>query len=802
MAIANIKDSKIEVEHDGKLWISTASHLESQSWKNKELSWSRILAKLSKCERTGETFKEYLSMTKPQQTKAKDKGGFVGGRLSGGRRIRENVASRSLITIDVDHATGDFLAFCDLELPYAWAVYSTHSHSPEKPRYRLLIPLEKEVRPDEYEAIIRKIADEIGMDRVDHTCFQVQQLMFWPSAASDAEYVFEYNDADFLKPEDVLKEYPDWKDRSYWPTHPEESKRERREVEKQQDPLTKENTVGDFCRSFTIQEAIDKFLPDVYERGVSNDRYTYKEGTSANGVVIYDDRFAYSHHATDPASLQCLNAFDLVRVHKFRELDEEAKPGTRADRMPSYIAMCDMASELPEVKREALDRKKLSALEDFADELEGSEDEDWRLKLKLKKNTGEVLSNLQNLQLIMLKDEKLKGLALNELDELKHKVEPMPWSSKVGGTWGDSDDDELYAYLSNFYADFKISDVRIATTVAANRRTYHPIKERLESATWDGVNRAETLFIDYLGAEDCEYVREVTKLFLTACVARIYEPGCKFDNTIVLSGPGGIGKSTLLDKIGMEWFSDNLTFEDMKNKEGQEKIRSTWINEVAELKGMRKTDVESIKSFISRREDKYRPSYGRHPITVPRHSTFIGTSNSEAYLKDLTGNRRFWPVSCEGKSTKKAWRLKLDDVLQIWAEVKEVFYESIYGTDLVLSKALEKEAEKRQRQALEGAEQEGLIELYLNRLLPEEWSTMDLEDRLNWLDTSKKGSVKRTRVCVAEIWHECFRQGEIRRKRTDSDDIVRSLLRLGWGPIGERRTLYGNQRCFEKVTIS
>lgn len=807
--VAKISDRKIELKYDRELWISTAKNLKSQDWKNKKLKWSQILSKLTEdsCKNTGETIAEFLKMSKAEQTQIKDVGGFVGGRLSGGRRIRENVAGRDIVTLDLDFAPQDFIFDLGMNehlTDCAWAVYSTHKHTPDKPRYRLLVPLDREVSPDEYSAISRRVAEWVGLAYMDKTTFEVHRLMFWPSKPSDVDYVFDKNDRDFIKADDVLATYPDWRDQSYWPMCPEEERIGKTVNKKQQNPLEKKGTVGTFCRCYTVPEAIDAFLSDVYEPcDTQPNRYTYKQGTTAAGLVIYDDGlFCYSNHSTDPASGQDLNAFDLVRVHRFRELDEDVKEGTRVDRLPSYVEMCKFASEDKKVRKQKLkeqrEERDLAFAGEYAEE-DPEVGESWEDKLELHPKTLRVLNTVQNLQLIMLNHPDLKGIAFNEMDGLIHITKAVPWNKKLT-TWSDKDSSKLYVWLSNQYTDFKRNDISDVLDEVSGLRQYHPVREYLDNLPeWDCVPRAKTLFIDYLGAEDCTYVKEITALWLTAAVARIYQPGCKFDNMIVLSGPMGIGKSTLLDKLGGDWFSDNLTFEDMKSKEGSEKIQCTWINEIAELKGMRKVDVESVKSFISRRIDKYRPSYGKHTEDHERGCVFIGTTNAGAYLKDITGNRRFWPIACKEGSKLKAWSMTREDRDQIWAEVKQVFYDEIYGSKLVLSKKLEKELTKKQTEALEGAEQEGDIELYLERLLPENWNELDIPDRIDWLGSEKTGTVERTRVCVAEIWSECFRQSSIRRRRADSDDIIRTLLRLGWEDIGVQRVpLYGRQICFKK----
>ena len=278
-----------------------------------------------------------------------------------------------------------------------------------------------------------------------------------------------------------------------------------------------------------------------------------------------------------------------------------------------------------------------------------------------KGRAGVVVKSVDNCSLIFREDPALQGIKHDLLaDDIKIDPNiPVPWDREPG-PWRDLDDSQLYTYIAQTYqVEFARQYVLDQLGLKANAGRYHPIKQYLENLpAWDGQPRAETLLIDYLGAEDNVYTREATKKILLAAVRRIYEPGCKFDNMLVISGPPGTGKSTLISKLAGEWFSDNLTFDDMKDKTAAEKLQGYWIMEIGELKGMRKMDVESIKAFISRQEDIYRSAYGRHIGVHPRQCVIVGTVNNvDGYLKDISGNRRFWPVEITGKGEKKPWDL-------------------------------------------------------------------------------------------------------------------------------------------------
>lgn len=787
------------LKYNPSLWISEGGSRFSTKWKNKQILWSVLLARLKNASMTQETQAEYMAMTKSQQDKIKDVGGFVGGTLSDGHRKSETVKTRTLVTFDLDFAPTDFVEQMILNAPYSWAVYSTHKHNPKKPRLRLIAPLDRAVDPDEYEAITRKMAEDIGMDYFDSTTFQPSRLMYWPSYSRDAEYVFEYNDGPAIKADEILAKYPDWRDVSFWPLCKDEVRVKKTKADRQQDPLKKQGAVGVFCRTYDVPAAIATFLPDVYLKTEKDDRYTYAQGSTFGGLVIYDDgRFCYSNHGTDPAHGQDLNAFDLVRIHKFGGEDDDIEGDVPATRLPSYKSMMDMITHDKNCIKTYDEERRASAASDF--DGEDAEDDDWMQRLTRSKSL-EIEKTINNLVLIFENDYNLRGLRFDELSGFVRITEPVPWKEELT-EWKNADDGNLLIYLAQQYTTFRRQDIIDVMTKTALDRKYNPIKEYLQALPeWDGVPRVETLFIDYLGAEDNIYTREAAKRWLLAAVSRIYRPGCKFDYVPVLSGPPGIGKSTLAMKLGAEWFSDSLSLEDMKDKTAAEKIQGVWIMEIGELKGMRKTDVESVKSFVSRQVDNYRPSYGRAVESHPRTCVCIGTSNADDYLRDITGNRRFWPIPVSGTSEKRPWDLTEEDVAQIWSEVM-FYYEGMGERLLLLPKEARALAEQQQLNALEYDERTGIVEAYLERKLPENWPAMDLSARRFWLEDSKvdEGEVAREDVTIMEIWAECFRKMPTEKKRQDSDDIVRILMQLGWMRSGTKRSaIYGTQKAYKKV---
>ncbi len=802
-AVIAMKDRTVAgLRTDPKLWISTGRSRFETSWKNEEWRWSKLLGRLKTPTITQESQAEYMAMTKSEQDKIKDTGGFVGGVLKDGRRKADTVSLRSMISFDLDNAPTDFVDRMLMEEPVAWCIYSTHKHKPAKPRLRMLIPLSRNVSPEEYEALGRKLAEEIGLEFFDSTTFQPSRLMYWPSCSRDGEYVFEYHDDDLLDPDVYLDKYEDWRDTSQWPTCPDEVRVQKKRAERQQDPTKKKGLVGAFCRTYTVPEAIAAFLPDVYHPTEKDDRYTYAAGSTFGGLVVYDDGlFCFSNHSTDPAHGLDLNAFDLVRIHLFGREDDDAKPGTPTTKLPSYKKMLDLVDQ-DDACRKTIDAERQEELASvFEGETDDEEDDNWKEKLHTTK--GVVQADIFNLRLILMKDQKLAGIRYNEFTQTIENAEPAPWENG-DGIWKNSDDSGLNMYLSLHYQDFKRQDIQDVLTQVSLGRRFHPVRDYLnELPEWDGKERAETIFIDYLDADDNAYVRGVTRKWLLGAIARIFRPGVKFDWCVTLTGDQGIGKSTIAGKLGGAWFSDNLSFDDMRDeKTAGEKLRGEWILEIGELKGLRKTDVESVKSFLSRRVDKYRPAYAKRVEQYKRSCVFIGTGNNIDFLKDPTGSRRFWPVHCKRKRNdpkRGAWDIDANEIAQIWAEVK-TWYDK--GEKLELTREVKALAEISQEEATEQDDRAGVVSIYLDTLLPENWPDMDLDARRIWLSDTEhqEGTVERTEVSAMEIWTECFRKPAADKRRSDSDDITRMLKQLGWTYDGTRKRLpiYGQQGVFER----
>lgn len=757
----------------------------------------------------------YLLMKKTQQDDLKDVGGFVGGTFNGTRRKASEVKGRDLVTLDLDNipsgGTVDILKRVQ-GLGCAAAVYSTRKHSPMTPRLRVIIPLDGTASADEYEPIARRLAAIVGIQFCDPTTFEASRLMYWPSVCQDGEYVYHVYDNPLVSKDGMLGLYQNWKDVAEWPQVPGVEVVPKHAIARQEDPLLKKGIVGTFCRAYNIPQAMEKFLPDVYEETDTPGRYTYRGGSTTGGAVLYQDgSFLYSHHATDPCSGQLVNAWDMVRLHKFGFRDMDAAPGAKSTGLPSYAAMKDMVLQDMTVRGLLAEERFNNVSEAFKDAPEipqepvqdGDSSLNWMQTLEVDGN-GKYTKTVDNVILILENDERLKDrLATDVFSNVGVVTGTLPWSKETESRrrWVDADDSGIRWYLEKHYGIASRDKIDDALSIVGYRRQINVVRDYLDSLSWDKVPRLDTLFVDYLGAEDTMYTRAVTRKTFTAAVARAMREGVKFDTMLIIIGEQGIGKSTMLSMMGKDWFSDSLTT--FEGKDAAEMIQGTWINEIGELTAMSYSETNNVKQFLSKTHDIYRAAYGRRTQEYPRRCVFIGTSNNTEILRDKTGNRRFWPVDTGVQAkTKNVWDDLPGEVDQIWAEA---YVRYMLGEKLHLSPEEEKAAKEQQERHEDSDDMKGVIELFLEQEVPENWDTLSLVARKMFLsdglaDVDKSVKVrKRTKVCAREIYFECLnRLGEDTDRRTIKriNDVMRQIK--GWKYAGyvDRFGPYGKQRGF------
>ena len=818
--------------------ISVAKSRKSKIWSKKELTWSEFVESLKKPIVTDETQEEYFNMPKAQQDEIKDVGGFVGGELKEGRRKSDHVINRCILTLDADYANIDFINYVEMFFDSSYCIYSTHKHTKENPRYRLIIPLSRTCDAEEYEAVARMVASQLDVNIFDDTTYQPHRLMYYPSVSKDGEYIFYTNDTKPLDVDKILSLYTDWKDRSQWSVSDRESTKIRVYKNRQQDPREKQGLIGAFCRAYDVHEVIQEHLSDVYEPcgdTCGDNRYTYINGSTHGGVLVYDDGlFTYSNHATDPTCSKLCNAFDLVRIHKFSHLDEGYDIKSRMDYLPSFRVMlrfvsrdkkigleseefmkkpsvrikkidstCNVTCNMKECGFERMRKFVTCAIEKRKVSRENEEEQEWKNELIYNKK-GIIMQSIYNVELVLKNDRNLKNkVALDTFNDKICVLGSLPWnSSNEKRQWRDVDDAGLRAYLEKIYGLNHRNNIYDAWELIVYNNSFNSVANYLKSLKHDGIKRLDTLFIDYLGVEDNLYSREVTRKSLVGAVARVFEPGVKLDTSIVLVGSQGVGKSQIINRLGKEWYSDNITT--VKGKEACEQIQGFWIIEIAELAAMKRVEIEAIKQFMSKQEDTYRGAYARNVKSHKRQCIFICTTNTHDCLKDYTGNRRFLPLDVDGdKATKDIWKdLNNYEVDQIWAEAVK-FYKA--GEKLILSSKANELAKQEQESHTKHNPLEGIINEYLDMPVPDDWYDKDLYDRINYIRNAKKTGKPRDKISAIEVWCELLEGDKKDLTIQKSREITNLILKNGeWIRATTIRTgyLYGIQRGFKRKVKS
>ena len=445
-------------------------------------------------------------------------------------------------------------------------------------------------------------------------------------------------------------------------------------------------------------------------------------------------------------------------------------------------------------------------LSDYDDGYQEEEDPDvlplaWTSKLKTN-GKGALAQTIENVKIVLTYDPNLAGcVATDKMAQAIVVQRDLPWrkrdTHKNVDIWGDGDDAALRLYMEKLGLTGK-DKIFDALNIVADEHGFHPVREYLDGCKWDGVERLDTLLVDYLGAQNTPYTRTVTRKTFVGAVARIYNPGCKFDYMLTIRGRQGIGKSALIARMGGKWFSDSVTT--VQGKESYEQLQGVWIVEMGELSSLRKSEVEQVKNYLSKTTDRYRPAYGRRTVEAPRQCIFVGTTNETLFLRDASGNRRYWVVDTPNRS-KHSWReLDADLVRQLWGEA---VYRYRQGEELFLDDEMEAVAEKVQASFEEEDARVGLIADYLDRDLPYNWENLDVYQRREWLESNSTGTIKRATVCTLEIYCEALKRDPAKIDNYELRMISQIMAKFpDWEYQGDkvkRVRLYKRQRYYVRV---
>lgn len=385
---------------------------------------------------------------------------------------------------------------------------------------------------------------------------------------------------------------------------------------------------------------------------------------------------------------------------------------------------------------------------------------------------------IKNHEIVMECDKRIAGkIRYNEFSHQIFLFGLVPWEDQNNcRVWSSHDDSALFSLMQADYGLNSRQDFFDALRNTAMRHRFHPIKDLLNSFQWDGKEHIRGLLPEFLGAEDSEYNRQVMCLWMLGAVARIYQPGCKFDYTMILQGKQGIGKSTFLRLMALDdaWFNDSL--DSLDSDKAVQSLTGSWIIELAELKSLARTagGSESIKRFLTATQDKYRIPYERRADTFYRQCVFAGTTNRADFLQDETGNRRFLIVQIGFNEPSKSLfdSTVMDEIKQAWAEAVYIWKNE--KPTLILPESLKQEAEQAQNDNMADDGSSGIIEAYL-------------EDQ--------------TKVCAIQVWQEALGQSGTppKWKAAEINSIISKVP--GWAKIKNvsRFGKYGSQRGYEKV---
>ncbi len=380
----------------------------------------------------------------------------------------------------------------------------------------------------------------------------------------------------------------------------------------------------------------------------------------------------------------------------------------------------------------------------------------WQKHLE-KDRRGSYKANLANIARVLRMALEFKGkLGFNQFSHVQTIMGDLPWDVRTEQRpIEDSDPIKFQEWLqqNDINARSKTT-VQDAMLMVVSENPFNPLQDYLNSLEWDGLKRIDGWLVDYLTVEDKQFVRAVSRKFLISAVARAMKPGCKVDTMLVLEGKQGIGKSQTLQALAEPWVLEELS--DMKSKDCKQEIQGHWFAEVSELDAMKRNEIETVKAFIAKQVDTFRPSYGRFSKPHPRQCVLVGTTNSDTYLRDHTGNRRFWPVRCE-KADLKALRCDRD---QLWAEALIA-----YRND--------------EQWWLEDAETELAREEQAERFEHDVW-----QDSVNqWLENTTK-----SRVTGLDIMEDCLELARNQQNVVTGRRVSQIMAQAGWERANKRIT--------------
>lgn len=769
------------------LAIATAPKRDSKTWKNEVVTWDE--------------FKGWCA----SPDNKKEAGNYVFGRLNGTRRSKRTIEARSALTLDVDFPQPGFVTDV-MMLPFNLVWHTTYSSAPESERYRIIIPLDREVNPIEYAACVIAVMDMLGTEQFDLGSTQAERYMFKPAAQKPDFYSWGEVEGPIVTADDLIMK-ADTVVTDYTPPTPSRKKR---------DPFTLEGVVGAFNR---VYEDLDDLIRDFdlpYEKEGDKWRYRGAHGAPGMGPVPERAGLWYSFHSNDPAFMQTCSAFDLVRLHMFGDSDEDAKPNTPVNKLPSHA---QMLAEVMDGDQEVADKVVAETFRaDFGGPDTGPAPAgtptprqapsgpvaapsggDWRTGLALNQ-AGAVRDTLDNWDLILKHDRVFTSLTYNERTEAIEPLGDLPWRpvTRASNAWNDKGDGTLLGLHLERTLRLKVSQPRIDVMVikAAFSRRVDPVADYLNGLVWDGKPRVEECLP---GVKVTDFTRMAARKSFVAAAARALDPGVKWDHALILFGGEGLGKSLWIERMSKGWTAE---LGDLKAKDTLMTVSRTWIAVADEGHSLKKADSNVMKAFMTRRFDTYRAPYAHHDVDRPRRCVVWGSTNEETFLRREAGNRRFLIVECNAYDIEAVTD---DYVDQVWAEAVTLYRA---GERLWLDAEQSVQATEEREVFTEENPLVGLIGAYLDMPVPTDWYKMSSAARFtyrqNYLEFGVDADVDtmpQTKVCSLQIWYEVL-NGNRKPQLVESREITEALRMLGdwYSAPGTHRfdPNYGVQRQFNR----
>lgn len=766
--------------------LMTAPKRDSRHWTAETITWSGLLGWLESPANHKACGNYVLGRINPStvQHPGQDQAGNPLPPCTNLHRTKTAIASRGALTLDVDSPAPDFLDRVGL-LECAWIVHTTFSSTEEEPRYRLIVPLSRTVSPDEYHAAAGAMMQELGTENFDPGSVQPERYMFRPSARRKDLFRHDVHDGPPADVEGLLEDFQE--DLSVLPLpKPHRNKR---------DPFALEGTVGAFNRAYErFEDLISEYNLPYEDAGVG--RWQLAGSVAAAGMGLIQPGLVFSHHSNDPAFGQTCSAFDLARLHLFGDLDENAKEGTPINKLPSTVAMQEVATQDLRVVRELVG-------DDFAADMEATaeaiEKDNWQLAFRRNSKTGNPTDDIFNWDLIGDNDPVFAGLYYNELSLALETEKDLPWRPAPKGreTFDSGDRASLALYIERTY-HIRPSRTYLDDMIAerAKNRRVNPVLDYLKALQWDGKTRIETCLP---GVRPTTFTRMAARKSLVAAVARMFEPGIKWDHMLVLFGSEGLGKSYWVEKMSQ---GHSAGLGRIGDKDTLITMQRAWIMMSDEGHSLRKADFDAQKEFLTRTADVFRMPYEREAQAHKRHCVIWGSTNDDVFLRRQEGNRRFLIVHCEEKVDFEA--LTDEYIDQVWAEAVALYRA---GEKLWLSDDEGKLAAVEREPFTEEDALTGIIQEYVETKVPEEWDTISPTDRQLWLLNSSDGIAALgtktiTEVCSVQIWVEALGRRYGDHKRIDLLEINSALKQLpGWRSLPGRRRIhgYGPQLVFQRI---